>query len=111
MKRTRDIKNDKAEQDSTSDQKVIETQDRMEAIEGLRRELEVWNESLQARQKSSFENFLVRKTSRNVNETISPPQIDRRKLVCKMNPWKNSKPQNKSKSNALAVSPFRERKR
>lgn len=40
MKRRRDMKNDKAEQDATSDQKLLETQNRMEAIEGIRRGLE-----------------------------------------------------------------------
>ena len=40
MKPPRDIQNDKPEPDDTSDQKLRETQDRMEAIEGIRRGLE-----------------------------------------------------------------------
>jgi hypothetical protein len=40
MKLAPDMQNDNAEPDATTDQKFLEMQDRMEAIEGIRRGLE-----------------------------------------------------------------------
>jgi hypothetical protein len=40
MKRTRDIQNDKYRSDATTDEESVETQDRMQAIEGIKRGLE-----------------------------------------------------------------------
>jgi hypothetical protein len=61
MKRTRDIKNDKAEQDTTSDQKVIETQDQVEAVEGIRRGLESMKRKAGRPAKEFFREFFREK--------------------------------------------------
>jgi len=63
MKQTRNIKDDKAEQDATSDQKLFETQDRMEAIEGIRRGLESMKRNAGTRAEEFFREFFREKGS------------------------------------------------